>query len=83
MAEQQGRPLWVAMDNASWNRMKQGPYAPQDIRAAELRAIADVVVPESPPPEDHANATDWHVWSATHEIRALLLAEAERAERAG
>lgn len=36
-------PLWRIMDNASWARMKQGPYAPQDIRAAEIRAIAQTI----------------------------------------
>jgi hypothetical protein len=93
MAEQQGRPLWEVMRDAydtssvpadlveacdpqtgDWLTDRYG-------YAAELRAIADEVAPESPPPEDHADATDWHAWSATHEIRALLLAEAERAEK--
>jgi len=86
MAEQQDRPLWVAMDSASWNRMKQGPYAPQDIRAAEIRALADVVAPDRPQPStlelcyDEDDEREWHY---EQRIRALLLAEAERAEKGG
>ena len=78
------RPLWAVMDSASWNRMKQGPYAPQDIRAAELRAPADVVVPDRTQPStlelcyDEDDEREWHYEQRT---RAVLLAEAERAER--
>jgi hypothetical protein len=69
MTEQQ-KPLWVVIDNASWDRIKQGPYAPQDIRAAELRAIAREIAKRDP--DDTMSALAVEEW---------LLAEAERAEK--
>jgi hypothetical protein len=52
--------------------------------AAELRAIADRVVPEEYLPEpDEESMMDMRVWEAVSQrqrIRAVLLAEADRAE---
>jgi hypothetical protein len=87
MAEQQ-KPLWLIMDNASWDRMKQGAYAPQDIRAAELRAIADEVVPEEPEPDAYVNTDigwivntpEMHKWEQRMATRDLLLQAAAEAE---
>jgi hypothetical protein len=65
------KPLWEVMDDAVWNELKRGGLVRQ-IRAAEIRAIADEVerrgalgLDLDPLPE----TADW------------LRAEAERAEK--
>ena len=75
------KPLWLLMDNASWDRMKQGPYAPQDIRAAELRALAHEVAPEEPEPVFDDDR--WGYWLRGREIRQRLLDAAAEAEGKG
>jgi hypothetical protein len=74
----QHKPLWKVMDNASWDRMKQGPYTPQDIRAAEILALADEVAPEEPEPEQ--GSLEWIRWSGEQRIRAKLLKAVAEAE---
>jgi len=71
MTNEQDRPLWAVMDTASWNRMKQGPYAPQDPIAAMIRAIADEIAAH--PMADRC--TEWG------DVADWLRAEAERAEK--
>lgn len=64
------RPLWEEIDAASWARMKAGPYSPQDIRAAEFRALANII-------EQRRNqGLDWDPGQTADWLRA----EAERAE---
>jgi hypothetical protein len=87
MAEQQDRPLWELMHEAYWRVAGCNgfnPPASPDCYAAEIRAIADVVAPDRPQPStlelcyDEDDEREWHY---EQRIRALLLAEAERAEK--
>jgi len=88
MAEQQDRPLWEVMHEAYWRVAGCNgfnPPASPDCYAAEIRAIVDRVLPEEPitpmlPDGYNVTRAKWEQRMAT---RALLLAEAERAERAG
>jgi hypothetical protein len=84
------KPLWRVMHEAYWRVAGCDgfdPPASPDCYAAELRAIADVVVPEAPSPSRWQYRTErfWFMvytaWEERQRIRALLLAEAERAEK--
>ena len=82
-------PLWRAMDLA-YDRSVAPDGEPMwesyHGYAAELRAIADWLVPEEPRPktDDALSPGDWGAkitrWLANQEKRNLLLAEADRAE---
>ena len=64
-------PLWEAMDRAAYPK----PQPPgHNYRAAEIRALRDWLVPEEVPPLGPAG-------KAHMQLRALLTAEADRAER--
>jgi hypothetical protein len=78
MAEQQDRPLWQVMWDAFSNSYDMNLSTPMGM-AAELRAIADVVAPEEP--HIPSDITAVVLRAQRQRIRALLLAEAERAER--
>jgi hypothetical protein len=86
-------PLWQVMHEAQWQQQRPLFAIPRQCYAAEIRAIADWLVPE----EECASKTreDWvmHVAqehmkagsasgarSARRGVRRLLLAEAKRAE---
>jgi hypothetical protein len=82
MGEQQDRPLWEVMHNAHATAEHQSFFVsqgPQRGYAAELRAIADAVVPEEPHIPSEITAVILR--AQRQRIRALLLAEAERAEK--
>jgi hypothetical protein len=87
MAEQQ-KPLWRVMQDAFTDATIMHGYGRHGY-AAELRAIADVVVPEEPKPDLYigtdmgwmVNAPATYKWEQRMATRALLLAEAERAEK--
>jgi hypothetical protein len=92
MGEQQDRPLWEVM-NEAYRRGYQEPASglighTERVRlghAAQLRAIADVVAPEegiTPMLPDGYDVTRAR-WEQRMATRALLLAEAERAEKGG
>ena len=54
--------------------------------AAEIRALRDRILPPEPPVElpeypDPIEAASWGGWKARENLRALLTAEAERAEK--
>jgi hypothetical protein len=80
------KPLWRIMHTAHMQHADPLAASARKGYAAELRAIADVVVPDRPQPStlelcyDEDDEREWHYEQRT---RALLLAEAERAERAG
>jgi hypothetical protein len=75
------QPLWAAMCNAylihnRWNATVESDAAAW---AAEIRAVADWLVPdEGPRPGLSYAGTRWEV---RQELRQRLLAEADRAER--
>jgi hypothetical protein len=79
MAEQQ-KPLWRVMQDAFTDATVMHGYGRHGY-AAELRAIADVVAPEEPRPHVFDDSYTHGARDARLEIRALLLAEAERAEK--
>ena len=79
------KPLWEVMIAAgSQGKALNGRV--EDGEAARLRAIADVVVPEEPKPADFIHSSVEALiasaqWEQRMATRALLLAEAERAEK--
>jgi hypothetical protein len=78
------QPLWRVME-AAWESAPEVPMNQEGhCHAAVIRAIADRVVPEEYLPEpDEESMMDMRVWEAVSQrqrIRALLLAEADRAE---
>jgi hypothetical protein len=81
MAEQQDRPLWEVMIAAGLQGTGLNGRV-EDGEAARLRAIADVVAPEEETPGFNlGQSLAWQRWAERQRIRALLLAEAERAEK--
>jgi hypothetical protein len=89
------KPLWEVMIEAyeavsgsliDHMGREQLPGPDREECAAMLRAIADAVVPErqEPPISPHmGNFAANAIWRERMGIRDLLIAEAERAERAG
>jgi len=54
--------------------------------AAEIRALTETILPDEPVPElpkypEPIEAASWGRWKARQNLRVLLLAEADRAER--
>jgi hypothetical protein len=78
MAEPQGRPLWEVMQSAYIAGCTPGCTYRVGY-AAEIRAIADAVVPEEPHIPSEITAVILR--AQRQRIRARLLAEAERAEK--
>jgi hypothetical protein len=80
------QPLWRLMFEAGAAVTAKGAHSTtHEAKAAELRAIADRVVPEEAAPgmsdfPDANDAAPWQRWQARQRIRARLLAEADRAE---
>jgi len=82
------RPLWEVMQSAYIAGCKPGCGYRLGY-AAEIRAIADAVVPEEPNPDAYTsidivrrfNTSAMLRWEQRMATRALLLAEAERAEQ--
>lgn len=79
-------PLWRVMYDARIAQTSKGWCTTREAIAAEIRALADAVVPEEPEPRQQ-DMTEEEFWqydpSPRHErqrIRALLLTEAQRAE---
>jgi hypothetical protein len=84
MAEPQDRPLWEVMTCASGQLLDKtfGDATFLQCFAAEIRALTDVVVPEEADPgRDLGTLLPRERWAERQRIRALLLAEAERAEK--
>lgn len=89
MSEQQKPPpLWRVMHRAYDESAPPGggEWTNSCGYAAEIRALADWLVPEEPEPEvpDFPDANDMAPWQRWHErkrTRQRLLAEADRAER--
>jgi hypothetical protein len=90
MTNEQDRPLWEVMIEAyeavsgsliDHMGREQLPGPDREECAAMLRALADVVVPEEPKPHVFDDSYTHGARDARLEIRALLLAEAERAEQ--
>jgi hypothetical protein len=80
------KPLWEVMLAACLQAADDCPDQVNACYAAEIRALADHVLPErqEPPISPHmGNFAANAIWRERMGIRALLLAEAERAERAG
>ena len=81
--EREALPLWRVMDMAAYPQ----PQPPgHNYRAAELRALRDWLVPDEAQPQQSAMPfSDWNlkieVWDDHQRLRALLTAEAERAEK--
>ena len=76
-------PLWEVMDDgmdvqASKETGKTDPLIWRRIRAAEIRAVRDWLVPEEESPTDERLCRDWVV---RMRLRDKLTAEAEKAER--
>ena len=85
------KKLWEVMDDAvdtaTMKAVSDGrPYATdQEIYAAELRALADEVAPESEVPSDHEISAyglhiAWVRWAAMHSFRQRLLKGAAEAD---
>jgi hypothetical protein len=91
MTNELDRPLWEVMIEAYEDvsgsfidhlGREQLPGPDREECAAMLRALADVVVPEEESPGFNlGQSLAWQRWAERQRIRALLLAEAERAEK--
>ena len=86
MSEQK-HPLWKAMDDgmevqASKETGQTDPLVWRRIRAAEIRALRDWLVPFALSPGGHRPDPDYEhcEWAHAQRLRALLAAEADRAE---
>lgn len=80
MTTPNNQPLWRVME-AAWESTPEVPMNQEGhCYAAELRAIADRVVPEEARPFGLISNTYLAEWGQRQHIRALLLAEADRAE---
>ena len=76
----QHAPLWGLMHVAHMEHAAPFGRAMRKAYAAELRVIANEVVPDEPaefPPRDHV---EWIAWAARRKIRQRLLAAADEAE---
>jgi len=71
------KPLWEVMRDAFYAATVEHGY-PEPGYAAELRAIADEVVPREAEPDSTSFA--WTGWAARQRIRAKLLRAAAEAE---
>ena len=87
---QEREPLWQVMADAYAKATDSNIRDSALIacgNAAEIRALRDWLVPEEsdPSPEgtqaDSFAIADWYRWHERQRLRALLTAEAERAER--
>lgn len=71
-------PLWEVMQGAYFEGRNPG-FSDRHGYAAEIRALRDWLVPEESMPSDELSSWD-RLWERQR-LRALLTAEAERAER--
>lgn len=78
-------PLWQVMTQARYNSEGARLASIRHATAAEIRALRDWLVPEEPEPKMyHPNGEHtlaWCEWNSRQRLRALLTAEADRAER--
>lgn len=74
MSDTNRPPLWQVLINAG-----DPPCTMQEMAAAEIRALRDWLVPEEGPRPDLSHAGTR--WDQRQRLRALLTAEADRAER--
>lgn len=75
MTDQQQPPLWDVMRFSRWD----ANFSPQKAYAAELRAIANRVVPAREFP-DGKDDIQKGIWLACDRIRQHLMDEADRVE---
>lgn len=79
-------PLWKVLEAAYFKGRSPG-FAEGPGYAAEIRALRDWLVPEEKAPpqrQDIGGWNSWHdnlCWKERQRLRALLTAEAERAEK--
>lgn len=76
-------PLWRVMERASTDaEAAYYPFASSDrVLAAEIRALRDWLVPEQPEPQPGDRYEQRHIiWRHDQRLRAILTAEADRAE---
>lgn len=81
MTDQPNRPpLWQVLMNAG-----DPPCTMQEMAAAQICAFRDWLVPEEPEPHGQLPCgelnLEWDRWRERQRLRALLTAEADRAER--
>lgn len=82
-------PLWREIDDAWWSLLvdlNEPPNPPPNDQAAcVIRAVQKWLLPEEPEPQSHLVDGDcnprWDEWHARQRLRALLITEADRAER--
>lgn len=77
-------PLWQVMHKAYWQEgagFDSGriPPAARECFAAEIRALADWLVPVEAPKGEKFSPL-WREWAQRYTLRRRLLAEADRAE---
>jgi hypothetical protein len=76
-------PLWRVMDTAIAEAQMDARAT--SLYAAEIRAVRDWLVPDGQEPSEHLFDGDsnpqWDRWKERQRLRALLTAEADRAER--
>jgi hypothetical protein len=75
------QPLWRAMEAAYYQGRDPG-HNERHGYAAEIRAVGVWLLPEEPEPEPGDRFEQRHIiWRHNQRLRALLTAEADRAER--
>ena len=85
MTDQSKLPLWRAMDAAYDDALQRLSLTAtwHTTRAAELRALADWLVPEERGVTHQMHDPDLHRSRQRHQLRNILLDEADRAEEGG
>jgi hypothetical protein len=82
MNDTQNQPLWRVMEGAFLEGRNPG-FSDRHGYAAEIRAVANWLVPEEVKPNDEFCIPPVHsmLWQRRQALRHRLLAEADRAER--
>lgn len=74
-------PLWLLMQDAVIKAPPPKHHPAGEIAAAQIRALADWLLPEESEPEPGCRYEQRHIiWQRDNRLRTLLLAEAQRAE---
>ena len=80
MVDQPKPPLWRVLSDAL---PTASSFALRDIYAAEIRAVADWLVPEERGVTHQMHDPELHRSRQRHQLRSILLDEADRAEEGG